>query len=77
VSCEDLGCEIDSAVCLRLSQYAQIRRDQSRVVDEGQSCRAQLIEYVADRSAGERACPFGGVSRTRCSNHPRYAGKQA
>ena len=77
VSCEDLGCEIDSAVCLRLSLYAQVRRDQSRVVDEGQSFRAQLIEYVADRSAGERARPFGGMSRTRCSNYRQDAGKQA
>ncbi len=77
MSCEDLGCELESAVCLRLSLYAQVRRDQSRVVDEGQSFCAQLIEYVADRSAGECARPFGGMSRTRYSNYPWDAGKQA
>jgi hypothetical protein len=77
VSCEDLGCKIDSAVCLRLCLYAQVRRDQSRVVDEGQSLRAQLIEYVADRPAGERARPFGGMSRTRCSDYRQDARKQA
>ena len=50
---EDLARQLHAVLCLRLSLDPQVARQNPRVVDEGETRRAQLVQHVADAPSAQ------------------------